>query len=121
LSGDGGAVLVIVNVPVYVVCAVGVKVTLKLRLWPAFNVVDPVKPLTANGGLVVTPLMVIGVDPTFAAMTLRGLLVVLTTWLPKLIEVGLTFRTVVPATPVPDKETLEGEEGALLAKLRDPE
>jgi len=112
---------VIDNVPVYEVSAVGVKVTLRLRLWPGFNVVEPPKPLTANGRLVLTLLMVMEVVPALVATTLRGLLVVLTAWLPKLIEVGLTLRTVVPATPVPDKETLEGEEGALLAKLRDPE
>ena len=53
--------LAIVRFPLAAPDAVGVKVTLRVTLWPVFNVAGKVLPADANGPETLTPLTVI--DP----------------------------------------------------------
>lgn len=57
------ALLVTESAPEAEPAAVGAKVTLSARLWPAFSVGVPLKPLTVKGPLVFTALTVIAVLP----------------------------------------------------------
>jgi hypothetical protein len=68
ISEEFEAVLVTESVPEAGPGAVGAKVTFNARLWPAFSVEVPLKPLTANGALVVTALTVIAVLPEFVSV-----------------------------------------------------
>ena len=119
-SGDVGAPLVTVKLPLKLPTAVGLKVTCKVRLCADSSKAVPVQPLTLNGPVVVTPLTVRELAPALVRVTSCALLVVPTCRLAKASEVGVTFSAVVAVTAVPDRETWVGELGSLLVNDSTP-
>jgi hypothetical protein len=118
--GEFPAVLVIFSVPVAAPDAVGVNVTLRVRPWPAFNVIGRVVPEDANGPEMVTALTVIEPELLLFVSVTFCVPLLPTVSLPKLSELGLAESCRVGTTPVPLSAIAVGDVGASLVNDRLP-
>ena len=109
-----------VTLPETVSCALGLKVTIMVCVWPGVNVTGRATPLVAVSVAVtvifetVTLVLPLLVRVTVCELELPALM------LPKARLLGFADREVVLATPVPLKEIVAGEPGALLRMLTVP-
>ena len=106
VNGDPGAFEAIVTVPDALAVDAGVKVTLKVVLWPAVKVNGVVMPLRANPLPAIVALLIVTLDPPLFVM------VAVCFWFLPICTVpnAMMFDPVVSdpgVTPVPERATLK--------------
>ena len=121
--GDDGALLITVREATCDPHIVGLKLTLTSAVCPGARTAGSVfADARRNAGeLEVIALMVRFAVPVFCRVTVFAALVDPTFWFPKLKAVGVTLICAAKGlTPLPESETVMGDDGAVLVTVREP-
>ena len=112
VRGEFGSVLVIDTLPLTLVALVGVKVTVKVVVWPGLSVCADSVLMLKPVPVMLLPVIEIAPVPVFVSVTVVGVLLLPTATLPKLTLEGLALSA--PAVPVPLRAIVRGEFGSVL-------